>query len=494
MSPRLVRCLVLLTAVIGSGCGDDAADEGPAAPPFTGRMVHALVPSVAEARDRWPPLLAEFKTEWGAEVELEVYERAGAAVTVPAPADSQPTVLVLPLPHIAQVAHRHPLAAIPRDEQTAEGDRRSLAWAGLFAGLRNNVCSLDGHPTVMPISAPVLVCYYREDLLDRAGLEPPETWDDYQRLLETLDEWALGLVAVEPWGDDFRATMFLARSVAFARHPDQYSLFFDVETGQPLIDSPGFVRGLESAARAMKHLPESVRNFSPADCRREMLAGRAALAIGLEPFGSVRDGIQTDRHATSDAGDRATAVRPENVRLGVTPLPGAREVYNPNISAWEQPRGGPVHRVPLTGFAGYAVAVLDSGNDASRKPAWKLVERVAVSELEAAFPPSLLSPCRHSQLERLDGWTGAELSSEEAASYLGAIAASLENPQLVAELPVVGRERFLAALATGVEPALAGEATAADALSDVASQWRKVLDELGVETVRASYRRALGVP
>src|SRR5207302_8201276 len=115
--------------------------------------------------------------------------------------------------------------------------------------------------------------------------------DDYQQLVERIEVWAPGLVAVEPWSDDFRATMFLARAVSFAQHPAHYSLFFDIDSGDPLIDSPAFVRALETAKAALARMPPDVLTYRPADCRNAIIGGRAALAIALESPGGAASAV-----------------------------------------------------------------------------------------------------------------------------------------------------------------------------------------------------------
>jgi len=74
------------------------------------------------------------------------------------------------------------------------------------------------------------------------------------------------------------------------------------------------------------------------------------------------------------------------------------------------------------------------------------------------------------------------------------LAESLRDPGLVLELPVVGRDRFRAALDAGLASVLDGETDAAKALENVAARWKSIADELGAQTVRDSYRRCLGLP
>jgi multiple sugar transport system substrate-binding protein len=505
----LVFCAIFTTCLV-AGCSDDpprsAAPAG--APPFAGQTIHISAPTPLRAAERWPLILTEFENEWGAHADIrqrsldaglgEYVLRGGGAEF----ANQTSHLWFFPL-NRAELMEG--LAPIPRDERD-DSDEGELPWSDVFAGLRKNVCTWNGEAVVMPISAPVLVCYYRRDLLEEAGLAPPVSWSEYQQLLDTLDEWAPGLSAVEPWGPEYRATMYLARALGAARHPGQYSLYFDIETGEPLIDTPGFVRGLEQSVAAVKRMPRAVLAYSPADCRRELLAGRAALAIAFEtpgaadkfPIGPNPEENDSDAGHAAEADARIRAAghveRAESIAIGITPLPGATEVYNDATGAWEQPHGETVNRVALTGFAGLCAGVSADSHPEARRAAWKLLARLTVSEFATAFPPEMSTLCRTSQAGSPSRWVGEALTGDEALAYVTAVSESLRNPLLVAEIPVRGRDDFRRALTKALEGPLAGTQSPAEALSGAAGRWGEIADELGREAVRDSYRARLGLP
>ena len=119
--------------------------------------------------------------------------------------------------------------------------------------------------------------------LRAANRKAPETWDDYHELVDSIEQWAPGLVAVEPLSPEFRATTFFARSLAFCKHPENYSVWFDVDSAKPTLNSPGFLRALETAHRTWSKLSTDVATYSPADCRRLLLQGKAAMTLSFEP-------------------------------------------------------------------------------------------------------------------------------------------------------------------------------------------------------------------
>jgi len=485
---RSVRAWVLLAAgclpCLAAGCPDQQAPQ-PAAKPFAGTRVVVAVPADYPFAADWKIVLDEWSEQTGATAEIREYDAGKESSPLsarlkegadPAQSLAEADLLFFSPTELGELAADGRLATLTKAQQPVLD---SLDWIDLFPGLRDHAGTLQKLPAVLPLSSPVLVCYYRRDLLERANLKPPETWDEYQQLLDTLDQWAPGLSAVEPWGEESRATMFFARVVAWAKHPENYSVFFNIETGEPLIDSPGFVRALEASRKAVARMPADVRNYSPADCRRELLAGRAALAIAFE---------SPAPHETP-----SPPQRPDGMAVGVTRLPGAKEVYNRSTSAWETPAANGVNRVTLTGFAGLCAGVSTSSTPAEAQAAWSLLATLAIDRFDVSFGSLPKSPTRKSQMAHPDAWSGAELQPEERLQYVDAVADSLQDNRLIVELPVAGREKFRGALAAALGRALAEPGDPSAPLRAAADEWRNIAGETGTERVVDSYRRVLGL-
>jgi ABC-type glycerol-3-phosphate transport system substrate-binding protein len=500
---------LVLCGVVGcSGCTDTtqydpAAMDG--AKPFAGRKLELVVPAGVGFSTSWDLPVKEWAEQTGADYRIVEYgltqenrplaELLGHASSETANRDA--AVFVFPITQVAELAADGLLASIPKEVQTTGNEQTadSLDWIDFFKGLRENAASVEGKPTIIPISSPVLVCYYRRDLLDGVQFSPPKTWDEYQQLLDSLHQWAPGLTAVEPWGEEFRATLFLARAVSSAKHPANFSLFFNINTGKPLIDSPGFVRALQRAKKALAKMPTAVKGYSPADCRREFFSGKAAMAITFEtgpgnpqvPFGPV----SRRQKATSPETDSVIG-RPELMVVGFSRLPGDREVYNLSTKRWESGRNG-LNHVALTAYSGLCAGVSANCTPQQAQAAWNLLGTLTRDHLTVAFPGATKSPCRASQIFDVATWVGDDLSASESQDYLDVVTESLRDMRLVAELPLVGRDAFRAALTEGIGQALSQEVDAQKALNAVAQRWRKIADEIGRQKVHNSYRRSLGL-
>jgi multiple sugar transport system substrate-binding protein len=482
----LCGLLTFLVIPLLIGC-PNKPPVAPAKLPFAGQDITVSVPKGWEFWTVWELPLQEWSAQTEALCTLTEYDPAAALSSPQTVIADGDDLILLPLNRLGDFVASGALAEVPE----AQRSEANLNWIDLYQGLREQVASRGKRALVVPIAAPVLVCYFREDLLKQANLSPPRTWAEYQQLVDTLDRWAPGLTAVEPWGEPFRATMFLARAVPFVRHPSQYSLFWNIDTGEPLIDNAGFVRALEVAQQAVAKMPTDVTKFSAADCRREMLSGRAALAIGYEsgPKGTVVVFCPTDGHAAAEKLDRAASVQ-----IGFCRLPGVDEAYNQSNQRWEAIPGGDVNHVTLTAFGGLCAAVSSRSSKLQQDAAWHLLRTLAGENITNVFPTGTRTPSRESHTGQTDGWTGDELQVAERYKYLNAVSLSLRDTRLVAELPVPGHAEFRQALTDGLTAALSGQAEPQAALSDVATKWREIAERLGgAKKVRDEYRRSLGL-
>ncbi|HVW00494.1 MAG TPA: hypothetical protein VHB77_09140 [Planctomycetaceae bacterium] len=483
LASRLLRALGIAVALGIAGCFNGEKGPKTVEQPFKGQTVRIAAPADLGLQAPWDVPLNEWAARTGGAFEFRPVKTADGAFPPQAEAD----VAVLPLTSLGAWRGEEALASIP---STAQGETH-LHWKDYFQGLRENLAPGVGGPACVPLAAPVLICYYRADLLQAANLKPPETWDDYHQLVADLPKWAPGLTAVEPWNDDWRATLFLARSVGYARHSGHYSLYFDAETGAPLIDSPGFQRGLDISLKILPLLSADSRKFGVSECRGEILAGRAALAIALEtgpsnprlPFGP-------------DSGEAKTpeeVERSKDVGLGFCQLPGAAAVYNPTLASWEELGQSGVNRVTLTGFGGLALGVSSHSSEQTAQAGWNLVESLTSEQENVPFPPGVRGLVRESDLQQPDRWVGKALTGSEAGRYCAAAAKSLRDRHLVVELPVLGRSGFRKALTEELARAFEAEADSSAILEEVAAKWRKIAEQLGPDKVRDSYRRSLGL-
>lgn len=472
---RLTKHAVcLIAALLPAGCSPNESDPQQAArPAVPGLEVSVAVPAGLGLQEDWQIAVSEWEAASGARCTIEEVENLQESSLPPGSAG----LAVVPLSNLPALIDAG--WAAPIEPESPAGP-----WVDeVFTGLARSLADAEGNAWGIPLSSPVLACYYRADLLERAGLSPPSTWDEYRGLVETLPEWAPGLSASEPWGEGFRASLFLARAAPAALHPDNYSLYLDVEEGTPLIGDPPFEAALQESLEILGLIDPRARSLGPADCVDDVFAGRSALAIGSPGIAA--------RGAGGSFGEPGRA---DDIRVGVAPLPGAVRVYRRQTGQWSAPPGGAaVHRVTLVGFDGWMVCAAARLDPSARSAAWQLWTTLESPDFEGTARPWSRAPVRTSQLAAVLQHPAPGFRTEEWQAHVQAEADSLHAVRTVLDLPLPERERFRSILTRRISAAMEGEETAAQALDGVRDEWEKLVDELGRERIVNVYRACSGL-
>lgn len=456
-----------------AGCPSDPPPTSNVSQQLRGQELEIVTPQSLNLPGRWEVMLQEWSSQTGATTRISEYDEAEGFPNLSDLSPESGGRLVLVPFRQFNLADRH-LSRLT-----------TIDTRDIFKGLRERTLSREREVIAIPVSAPLLVVYYRADLLRTAGLKAPETWDQYAQLIDTLDQWANGLVAVEPLSVDSRATTFFARALAYCKHPENYSVWFDIDTAKPTLNSPGFIEALEVAGRVWNKLPREVASYSPADCRNQILAGKAAIGLTFEPSNSS---------AEAASPEETSVLRAEGIEIGICRLPGSRRVYNRNSKKWDAIPTGSVHAPALCGFSGLIAGVVLPPDRAQESAALQFIESLNSSPLfEEAFANLPKSPCRESQLELAPNWYTPSLQSEEASQYVDAVAQSLRDSELVYELPVIGANDFRAVTSEILGQFLEGQLDAAATADRLQESFTAIVDRLGSEAVRDSHRRGLGM-
>lgn len=469
--------LILISCSLLAGCKDDSENTSRSetdALPFAGTSVTVFVPKSADDSERWTVLLAEWTARSGATCEVRPYDDAAgfdACRNVWKADESDGSIVMFPRAWMAEMCVEKILAPIPEDLLSVE----ELNWGDLHSNLASAAYEWEKEPIVLPIREPLLVLYYRSDLLERAELQPPESWEQYHELISTLDQWAPEMTAVEPWGESFRTNLFLARSIPYVKTRGNYSVFLDYGSSEPLIATPGFVKGMRDSLAVQQDLDPRSRKFSPDDCLAAMIDGTAAIGIA-----SAFPAVDRDLPASTKS----------DARWSTLPLPGATQVFDPGRQAWQAPSESSINRVTLTGWEGTLAGVRSGGTDRSARACWNLLRTLLVETGSDAFAPrrmtaTRLSTSRQSVLPPLPGL--------DARQFTEAVTGSFREASVVPVLVMSKRELFLDALDASVNRVLTGTSEPQAALEELAQTWKELLEEHGQQKLIDSYKGGLGV-
>lgn len=437
--------------------------------PYAGKTIRVAVPARHQFAEAWDLTISEWQAQNNATVELIEVGGDGTPLTTDDYAAVDPHLLFFPLEQSAEFAEARLIKKIPEELLK----RSWLDWNDYFSGLREQAGTLEGDPAMAVLSCPVLVCLYRADLLQQADLEPPATWEEYQELARTISQWAPGKIVAEPWSPDFRTTMWHARAAGYGRAEGNFSLFFDVARGTPLIDQPPFEIALKHARELVQIQGGAILDMSPADCLTAIQNGQAALAITYLDL-------------------EMTAEREKVFPTGVAPLPGTNRYFS-TTQGWTEIDPPQVNRITFGGFTGFAAAVSPLSNDVEQEACWSLFRELAIPIPTDGFNHQTRSLCRAEQVNIAEEWLPATFTPNEKALAIETQIKQLSERVFVRDLPVVERERLMDAEREQLRKIFADEVSVKEGLAAIKSAWQDIADEIGVEKLRASYRRQIGL-
>lgn len=465
--------------------GESAA----AGSPLAGASVKLVVVADHSLAEAVRLLRGEWQGSTGAKLEIEEQTVEELLEQEKLSADA----VIYPAEYLGELVERDWLIPVP----SATLNDPVLAWQEIFEADRSRIAAWGTEAYGMPFGSPVLTCCYRADLLQQLNRKPPETWAEYQELVELLSNRdKLGdaappaertwFAAAEPLADGWAGLTLLARAAPYAKHHNHYSTLFDMESMEPLIAGPPFVRALDELAAAAKHGAKAPLDFGPQQVRQALAAGECALALTWPaPL----------RSQEQDAADKAEAEgnNSEPLELGFCELPGAPEVYNVGSKSWDKRRAETGPRVPLLGVAGRLGSISKASavsEAAAQLLAWlsgpKWGQRVCT-----ASPAVTLY--RESHLAAPSEWMGFRVEEPAALEYAESIEQALSREESLTTPRIPGSRRYLAALDEAAQKVVSGQASSQEALDAAADAWRKITAELGVESQRTAYHRDLGL-
>ncbi len=190
--------------------------------------------------------------------------------------------------------------------------------------------------------------------------------------------------------------------------------------------------------------------------------------------------------------------------VGAVILPGSRRVLDRetgklvdcNATTCPHAVNG-VNHAPFAAFGGWSGAINAAGDQRVKDAAYDFfsyMSQPAQANVDVTIGITGFNPSRISQFESLDLWIKAGMSESAAKNYLGAIAASLNSPNMVLDLRVPQNQRYQqVVLDTSIARLLAGEIDKKQAMKAIEDGWNEITDELGRSDQLKAYRASLGL-
>lgn len=471
----IARCWLLLVLLLPLCCG--CQDPPAPAPPLADETPALRVMVVDD-----PALGAAIQREWLAYTESSV-EIVDVSASQAAQAQQLPVDVVIYAPEfLGQFAATDLL--LPLDEGTLSApayDRDDV-----LPLLRSQETTWGRKILAAPLGSPQFVLFYRADLLKSQNLQPPRTWPEYSKLVAKFAEKPAGVseevqnwqATAEPLAPGWGARLLLARAASSALHRDQLSPLWNLESLEPLVTSPPWVRALE-ALQADNRLSKTEPKLpTPVDCYAQFLAGECAFAI-------------TWPLALPDAAAAAATLSSE--QIGMALLPGSTDVFNPLTGKWEDIGADESLQVPLLGVSGRVASVTRAS--AQPRMANRLVAWLSGPGMSGRIAPlsSATTVFRQTHFENEGTWQAAPELKKQLVTYGNLLNSVQSAPRRFSVPRIPGEHDYLASLDAAVLSAVRQEQTAEESLRTAAAKWQEVTKARGVTTQQRELRRSLGL-
>ncbi len=353
-----------------------------------------------------------------------------------------------------------------------------------------------GKTKLLMVDGDFQMVYYRKDVLEAAGQQPPKTWEDYIDVASKIHGTDMN-------GDgegDFGSCIFKKRNAqsyfaiqTFAAPIVQtkgtaQGFHFNSATMKPIINNAGWKKAFELYKETGKYGPPDELNLDIGDTRALFKAGRCGLLVEWGDPGP----LQLD--------DDATAIKGKLYAISGL---GSRMVLNrstgklvPAIKSNAPHSIDGINYAPFAAFGGWAGAINKKADQKTKDAAYAFLSYMnqsAQSSVDVTIGATGYNPYRLSQLSSPDLFIEAGMPKELAENYIGAINGALSNLNMASDMKIPGAQKYTSVvLDTELARYLAGEITVDEALENIEEGWEEITEDFGRDEQIAAQALALG--
>jgi multiple sugar transport system substrate-binding protein len=370
-----------------------------------------------------------------------------------------------------------------------------LKWDDIGPFFRDFNATYNGKVYTIPLDGDFHMVYYRKDLLEKDGVKPPATWDDYLTVAQKYNGQDLNgdgqpdygsCIAKKKGAQSYWWIISVAAGLLQAKGTND-GAFFDTSNMNPLFgQNEAMTKALETYAKTTEFGPPDELNMDVGGSRGLFTTGRCALTMDWGDIGTLAPGTfaQDKTGATITPGWKQVLDRSSGklVACDATTCPNAVDGVN---------------YAPFASFGGWSGAINAKSPKDQQDAVYDFLSYMsspAISGEDVTLGKTGYNPYRTSHFSNIDPWIKAGLSQAAAENYLGAIKSSLENKNMVLDLRIPLTKRYEQdVLDTALAQYLAKELDAAGAEQAIAEGWNAITDEAGKDKQLAAYVASLGV-
>lgn len=372
----------------------------------------------------------------------------------------------------------------------------TLEWDDIAPFFQKYGGTYNGKIYGIPVDGDYYMLYYRSDLLEKVGLEPPHTWDHYLAIAKKFNGQDLNGDGELDYGSclpkksnhvAWWAFWSIAGSFLQSQGTSQGG-FFDLESMAPLTNNEAFARALDIYKESNDYGPANELQNTMDETRSLFISGRCAL--------------------TMDHGNMGTlTIAPESKvvdKVGTTVLPGSTEILDRKTGQlvacdkFTCPFAiNGVNHAPYAALIGWSAGINAASSPKEQAAAYAFISYVsqpAQSNVDVTVGETGFNPYRISQFTDFELWVKSGMSPEAAQKYLGGIGASLNNPNIMLDLTIPNNDGYQQkVLDQTIAAFLAGKIDRDLAMQKITTGWEKITDEMGRDQQKMIYQTGLGL-
>lgn len=356
---------------------------------------------------------------------------------------------------------------------------------------------IGGKTKMLMVDGDFQMVYYRKDVLEKAGLQPPKTWQDYVDVASKIHGSDMNGDGEADYGScifkkrnaqSYFAIQTIAASFVQTQGTAQ-GFHFDNATMKPIINNEAWKKAFELYKETGKYGPPEELNMDIGDTRAVFKAGRCGLLIEWGDPGTLQLDADAEKvkgliYAVSAVGSTEVLDRATGKLVPVTKENAPHSVDGVNYA-------------PFAAFGGWAGAINAKADEKKKAAAYAFLSymnQAAQSNVDVTIGSTGYNPYRLSQLSSTDLWVKAGMPKELADNYLGAINGALNNPNMASDMKIPGAQQYTGVvLDTELARYLAGEISVDEALKNIEEGWEKITEDFGRDEQVKAQALALGL-
>ncbi|MCB4363365.1 extracellular solute-binding protein [Hydrogenophaga taeniospiralis] len=347
---------------------------------------------------------------------------------------------------------------------------------------------------LMALDGDFHLLYYRSDILQKIGKQPPQTWDEYLEIARLTHNQDYGdgkisgsCIAKRKGGQSYWIITTIAASYLQSKGA-QEGVFFNRGDMSPLVNNEGFTRALEIYKESTNYGPPNEVQMDIGDTRALFIKGGCALTVDW-----------------GDIGPLAADAKKSKVvdKVGVQILPGSRKIVDRStgkLISCEQDKcpfaKDGVNHAPFAAAGGWSAGISSHADKNVKIAAYALfsyMSQPAQSNVDVTKGETGFNPYRFSQFMDLEPWIKSGMSMKATKAYLGAIQDSLYSQNMVLDLRIPSNNIYQQVVLDGaLAKYLEGSADAKSTIKSIEDGWNRLTDEIGRASQLKAYLKSIG--